>query len=49
MLHTTAPPRPLTKATPDVHKLRSLTPDERRELRDRGVYLETPHEESYHD
>jgi hypothetical protein len=30
-------PRPLTATSPDVLVLRRLTPEERRELRDRGV------------
>ena len=30
-------PRPLTVTSPDVLVLRRLTPEERRELRDRGV------------
>ena len=36
-------PRPLTATSPDVLVLRRLTPEERRELRDRGVCVSVGH------
>jgi len=42
MPQPTVQPRPVTHTSPDVHKLRSLTREERQELRSRGVYLNPP-------
>ena len=42
MSQPTVQPRPLTHTSPDVYKLRGLTPEERDELRARGVRLDPP-------